>query len=82
MHSTNREHHMSSPARSGAAARIGLGIGAVMAGLGVFIALRVLAFGAPPLTGQFWLDLAFAFFFVARGGLQYRRWRQASQSPR
>lgn len=65
---------------SGSAARIGLGIGAVMAGLGVYIAARVLAFGAPPLTGQRWLDVAFAFFFVARGGLQYWRWRQATQS--
>lgn len=69
------------PATSGAAARFGLGIGAVMAALGVFLALRLLAFGAPPVTGQRWLDLAFAFFFVARGALQYRRWRQATRTP-
>jgi hypothetical protein len=56
---------------------IGLGIGAVMAGLGVYIGARVLMTSAPPLTGRTGLDLAFAVFFIARGGLQYRRWRLA-----
>lgn len=61
------------------ASRVGLVIGAVMAALGAFLALRLVAFGAPPVTGQSWLDIAFAFFFVARGALQYRRWRQATE---
>lgn len=60
-------------------ANIGLAIGAVMAALGLFLALRLVAFDAPPVTGQFWLDLAFALFFMARGALQYRRWRHATQ---
>lgn len=61
------------------AGTIGLGIGAVMASLGAYIALRVLAFGGTPLTGTLGLDLAFAVFFIARGGLQYRRWRLAKE---
>ena len=49
---------------------IGLGIGAIMAALGVYIALRALMSGGTPLTGTLGLDLAFAVFFIARGGLQ------------
>ena len=64
-----------------AAARVGLGIGAVMVGVGVYVAVRALVLGAPPLTGMVWLDLAFAFFFVVRGALQYRRWRQLGIAP-
>lgn len=60
-------------------AHVGLAIGAVMAALGAFLALRLLVFGAAPVTGQSWLDIAFAFFFVARGALQFRRWRQATE---
>jgi hypothetical protein len=60
-----------------AGARVGLVIGAIMVALGVYIALRVLATGAPPLTGALWLDLAFGFFFVVRGALAYARWRRA-----
>ena len=56
---------------------VGLAIGAVMAGLGVFIALRLLVLHREPLTGTGVLDLAFAVFFVLRGALQYRRWRLA-----
>lgn len=56
---------------------VGLAIGGVMAALGVFIALRVLVLGRPPVTGTFGLDIAFAVFFVLRGALQYRRWRLA-----
>ncbi|MBK8250168.1 MAG: hypothetical protein IPK85_22670 [Gemmatimonadetes bacterium] len=61
------------------AGTIGLGIGAIMAALGVYIALRALMFGGAPLTGTLGLDLAFAVFFIARGGLQYRRWRLAKE---
>ena len=62
---------------SPATARVRFGIGAVMVALGVYVGVRVLATGAPPLTGKIWLDLAFAFFFIVRGGLQYQRWRRA-----
>ncbi|MBC7895551.1 MAG: hypothetical protein H7066_09060 [Cytophagaceae bacterium] len=58
---------------------VGLAIGAVMAGLGVFIALRLLVLEREPLTGTPALDLAFAAFFVLRGALQYRRWRLARE---
>jgi len=58
-------------------ARIGLGIGAVMIALGVYIGARSIAGPAAPLTSKPWLDLAFAFFFIVRGGLQVRRWQQA-----
>jgi hypothetical protein len=61
------------------ASSLGLGIGAIMAALGAYIALRVLALGETPLTGTLALDLAFAVFFIARGGLQYRRWRLAQE---
>ena len=64
-----------------ATARVGLGIGAVMAGVGVYLAVRALVFAAPPLTGMVWLDLAFAFFFVVRGALQYARWRRLGIAP-
>ena len=83
--------HGKMPARDGGAtlpsmrnpAALGLGIGGIMAGLGVYIALRALAFGGPPLTGTLGLDLAFAAFFIARGALQFRRWRLAQdRSPR
>lgn len=58
---------------------LGLGIGAVMAALGAFIALRLVLLKGAPLTGTWGLDLAFAVFFLVRGGLQYRRWRQARE---
>lgn len=58
---------------------IGLGIGFIMAALGVFIGLRVTMFQDAPLTGTLAMDLAFAVFFIARGGLQYRRWRLAKE---
>lgn len=58
---------------------LGLGIGAIMAALGAYIALRALVFRETPLTGTLALDLAFAVFFIARGGLQYRRWRLAQE---
>jgi hypothetical protein len=55
--------------------KVGLAIAAVMGGLGVYIGVRSLFTQQPPLTGRAWLDLGFAFFFVARAALQYRRSR-------
>lgn len=54
---------------------VGLAIAAVMAMLGVYIGARSLLTEQPPLTGRTWLDLGFAFFFLARAALQYRRSR-------
>ncbi len=59
-----------------ATARIGLGISAVMIGIGVYLGTRMILPGRPPITGTSALDIAFAFFFIARGALQVRRWRQ------
>ena len=64
-----------------ATARVGLGIGAVMVGVGVYLAVRALVFAAPAITGMVWLDLAFAFFFLVRGALQYGRWRRLGIEP-
>ena len=47
----------------------GLTLGAVMVALGLFVVLRLMATAGEPLTGRLWLDLAFAFFFLVRGGL-------------
>lgn len=47
-------------------------LGAVMIGLALFIALRPLFLPGRPLTGQRWLDLAFAFFFFLRGAWNVR----------
>lgn len=55
---------------------VGLLIGAVMIGLGLFVALRPFVTSERPLTGQLWLDLTFAFFFLARGGMYIARLRR------
>ncbi len=67
------------PPQRPVAGAVGLGIGFIMAALGVFVGLRATLFQAPPLTGTLAMDLAFAVFFIARGGLQYRRWRLAKE---
>jgi uncharacterized membrane protein len=59
------------------ASPLGLAIGGVMAAIGVYLAVRLFVLRAPPVTGTFGLDVAFAVFFVLRGALQYRRWRLA-----
>ena len=59
---------MSAPARR----TLLLLLGAVMIGLALFIALRPLVAPGRPLTGQRWLDLAFAFFFFLRGAWNVR----------
>ena len=46
--------------------------GIAMIGLGLFVALRPLWAGAAPLAGSRWLDAAFAFFFLLRGGMNVR----------
>lgn len=58
--------------------RIGLAIGVVMIGIGLYIGARTLVGTAVPLTGTRWLDLAFSVFFILRGALQVQRWRRAA----
>ncbi len=47
----------------------GLALGALMVGLGLYVVLRLMATAGRPLTGRLWLDVAFAVFFLVRGGL-------------
>ena len=54
-------------------------LGAVMIGIALFIALRPLIAPGRPVTGQWWLDLAFAFFFFLRGAWNVR---VATRPPR
>ena len=60
---------------------IGLVIGAVMVGLGIFVIIRLLAMGLRPLTGRTWLDLAFAALFLLRGGMYFARARREIPPP-
>lgn len=55
---------------------LSLVLGLVMVGLGSFVALRPLWAGARPLTGQRFLDIAFALFFLLRGMLYLRSLRR------
>ena len=66
-----------------ASARTYLGavLGTVMAGLGLFVVVRLAAMGQPPLTGALWLDIAFALFFLVRGGMYFRALRGARTRP-
>jgi hypothetical protein len=52
-------------------ARLSLGLGILMVGLGSYVALRPL-WAPAPLTGQRWTDIAFATFFLLRGGMYLR----------
>ena len=64
-----------------AAARTGIGavISGVMIALGVFVAGRLLVRPDQPLTGTLLLDIAFAFFFVARGALYFWTMRRRAR---
>ena len=60
---------------------IGLVIGAVMMGLGIFVIVRLLAMELRPLTGRVWLDVAFAALFLLRGGMYLARARREVPPP-
>jgi hypothetical protein len=55
---------------------LSLVLGLLMIGLGAFVALRPLFVGRHPLTGQPFLDVAFALFFVLRGAMYLRALRR------
>ena len=55
---------------------LSLALGLIMVGLGSFVALRPLWVGRRPLTGQPFLDIAFALFFLLRGMLYLRSLRR------
>jgi hypothetical protein len=52
-------------------ARLSLVLGVLMVGLGGYVALRPL-WAPAPLTGERWTDIAFATFFLLRGGMYLR----------
>ena len=60
---------------------IGLVIGAVMMGLGIFVIVRLLVMELRPLTGRVWLDVAFAALFLLRGGMYLARARREVPPP-
>ena len=60
---------------------LGLVIGAVMVGLGIFVIVRLLAMDLRPLTGRIWLDFAFAALFLLRGGMYLARSRRELPPP-
>ena len=64
-----------------ARARVELGLGIVMMGLGAFVALRPLWAGPAPLSNSRWLDAAFAFFFLLRGWMNVRSGRRRAGPP-
>lgn len=51
-------------------------VGWVMIVLGAFVAIHPLLPGVKPITGQIWLDVAFAVFFLVRGWMNVRAGRR------
>lgn len=47
-----------------------------MIGIGLYLAIRAALGVQAAVTGSRGLDVAFAFFFAARGAMQVHRWRQ------
>lgn len=55
-----------------------LALGAILIGIGVYLALRPLVGTGAPITSSRWLDMAFAVFFLIRGAMNVRT---ATRSP-
>ena len=60
---------------------IGLVIGVVMIGIAVFLLARPFFPPGTPVTTTRWLDLAFAAFFLLRGGMNLRAALRARAEP-
>ncbi len=61
--------------------KIGLVIGVVMLGLGAYIALHPL-WSRETVSNSRFLDMAFAFFFLLKGGINVRAaWRHRGPPP-
>jgi hypothetical protein len=60
---------------------IGLVIGSVMIGIAIFLLTRPLFPPGTPVTTARWLDLAFAAFFLVRGGMNVRAALRARREP-
>lgn len=62
---------------------IGLIIGVLMIGLAIFLLSRPLFPPGTPVTTARWLDVAFAAFFLLRGGMNVRAaLRSRDETPR
>lgn len=55
-----------------------LALGAILIGIGVYLAMRPLVGTGAPITSSRWLDMAFAVFFLIRGVMNVRT---ATRSP-
>ncbi|HKO15236.1 MAG TPA: hypothetical protein VJU87_03300 [Gemmatimonadaceae bacterium] len=55
---------------------IGILLGVVMLGLGLYLALHPLWSHGRSVTPSLWLDMAFAAFFLLRGVMHLRRLRR------
>jgi fatty-acid desaturase len=55
---------------------VGLVLGVIMLGLGLFLALHPLWSHGRSITASRWLDMAFAAFFLIRGVMHLRRLRR------
>ena len=59
--------------------RIALVLGVLMVALGAWLLASVLILGRPPVTSSRWLDVAFASFFILRGGMNLSSGRRATR---
>ena len=55
-------------------------VGWVMIALGVFVAVHPMLPNARPITGALWLDIAFAVFFLVRGGMNVKTGRRIREA--
>jgi hypothetical protein len=61
--------------------RIALILGVVMVALGAWLLASVLILGRPPVSSSRWLDVAFAAFFILRGGMNLASGRRTVRGP-
>ena len=59
---------------------IALVIGVVMVALGAWLLVSAFLLRRGPVTSSIWLDLAFALFFILRGGMNLRSGRRHTRS--
>jgi len=60
---------------------IALVIGVVMVALGAWLLVALFLMGRRPVTGRLWLDVAFALFFILRGGMNLSTGRRVVRRP-
>jgi len=55
---------------------IALVLGVIMVALGAWLLVSAFVLRRGPITSSVWLDLAFALFFILRGGMNLRSGRR------